>query len=77
MQMARRGNKRRWSELTPSQRAGVVAAGTVQLTLLVAALADLRRRPAEQVRGSKALWTAACFVNFVGPLAYFKLGRRR
>jgi len=75
--MARGGDKRRWSELSGGQRAGVVAGGVVQLGLLVAALADLRRRPAEQVRGSKALWTAACFVNFVGPLAYFKLGRRR
>lgn len=75
--MARAGGKRRWSELSDGQRAGVVAGGVVQIGLLVAALVDLRRRPSDEVRGSKALWTAACFVNFVGPLAYFKFGRRR
>ncbi|MGW4370657.1 hypothetical protein ACWEKT_33950 [Nocardia takedensis] len=44
------------------------------------ALADLRRRPAEQVKGSKRVWaTAITVVNSVGvlPLAYFALGRRR
>ncbi len=75
--MPRSDGKRRWSELSGAQRGGIVAAGVVQLSLCAAALADLRRRPAEQVRGSKKLWTAACFVNVVGPIAYFTLGRRR
>jgi hypothetical protein len=35
-----------------------------------------RRRPSEQVRGSKKLWAVAALVNFVGPLAYFAFGRR-
>ncbi|HET9557428.1 MAG TPA: PLD nuclease N-terminal domain-containing protein, partial [Actinomycetota bacterium] len=35
-----------------------------------------RRRPSTQVRGSKTLWVAAAFVNFVGPIAYFTFGRR-
>ncbi|MDO8188440.1 PLD nuclease N-terminal domain-containing protein [Conexibacter sp. JD483] len=75
--MPRPNGKRRWSELSGRQRGGLVAAGIVQLSLSAAALLDLRRRPAEQVRGSKKLWTAASFVNFVGPLAYFTFGRRR
>ena len=74
--MKRRKKKQRWSDLSQRQRAGIAAAGTVQLALLVTALADLRRRPSDQVRGSKAIWTAVCFVNFVGPLAYFRFGRR-
>jgi hypothetical protein len=49
----------------------------LQLLLAAAALLDLRRRPSDQVRGSKKLWAAAAFVNFVGPLAYFMFGRRR
>jgi hypothetical protein len=69
--------KKRWSELSRSQRAGVIAGGAVQVGLLAAALADLRRRPSEQVRGRKAVWAAASFVNFLGPLAYFAFGRRR
>jgi hypothetical protein len=55
----------------------VVATGTVQVGLLVAALTDLWRRPSDQVRGSRAFWTAVSLVNFVGPLAYFAFGRRR
>jgi hypothetical protein len=55
----------------------VVAAVAVQVGLLVAALADLWRRPADQLRGSKAAWMAVSCVNFVGPLAYFAFRRRR
>jgi len=55
----------------------VAAAGVVQVALFAVAQMDLRRRQSDQLRGSKALWTAAAFVNFVGPLAYFALGRRR
>jgi hypothetical protein len=75
--MRRRRKKKRWSDLSAPQRAAVVVAGAVQLSLLVAALNDLRRRPASEVKGSKPIWFAASFVNFVGPLAYFAFGRRR
>jgi hypothetical protein len=51
--------------------------GVVQVALLIAALADIWRRPEEQIRGSKRLWTAAAFVNFIGPVSYFVFGRRR
>jgi hypothetical protein len=49
----------------------------VQQALAVATLWDLRRRPSALVRGSKKLWVAAAFVNFIGPLTYFTVGRRR
>ena len=74
--MGRRRNKKKtWSDLSPVQRFLTLVAGAIQVGLLVAALADLRRRPAEQVRGSKAMWAALSFVNFFGPLAYFRFGR--
>jgi hypothetical protein len=70
-------NKRkRWSELSTRQRTSIMVAGVLQMLLAAAALLDLRRRPGEQVRGSKKLWAAATFVNFVGPLAYLAFGRR-
>lgn len=75
--MRRRQKKKRWSDLSTRQRAAVVAGGAAQLGLLVAALNDLRRRPASEIKGSKAIWFAVSFVNFVGPLAYFAFGRRR
>jgi hypothetical protein len=72
-----RRNKRRWSDLSGPQKAGVITAGAIQLTLQAAALVDLRRRPADRIKGSKAAWAAASFVNTLGPIAYFAFGRRR
>jgi len=70
-------SKQRWSERSPAQRRALVALGAAQVGFQLAALLDLRRRPAEEVRGSKRLWAAASFVNWLGPLAYFVWGRRR
>jgi hypothetical protein len=69
--------RKRWSEFSGRQRTAIVVAGLAQASLSVATLLDLRRRPSAQMRGSKRLWAAAAFVNFVGPLAYFSFGRRR
>jgi hypothetical protein len=69
-------NERKWQDLSGAQKAGVVLLGTVQFALMGAALTDLRKRPARALRGSKALWTAASFVNFIGPIAYFVFGRK-
>lgn len=68
---------KKWNDLTPAQRAAVVAGATVELVLTTVALVDLARRPASSVRGPKALWALGCFVQPVGPLAYLALGRRR
>ena len=38
---------------------------------------DIYRRLAGEIRGNKELWTAAAFVNFVGPISYFVFGRKR
>ncbi len=67
----------RWSDLSPRARVRIGALAAVQIGLLAAALADLRRRSPDEVNGDKRLWTAATFVNVVGPLAYFAFGRRR
>lgn len=75
--MAKRSKKKRWSELSTGQRSAIVGAGAVQLGLHLTALVDLRRRSAAEINGSKRLWAALSFVNFVGPLAYFAFGRTR
>ena len=67
---------RRWADLTERQRTLILVAASVQMSLAATAWTDLARRPAEQVRGSKAVWAAAIAVNFVGPVAYFSRGRR-
>jgi hypothetical protein len=68
--------RKSWQDLSPGQRAGAVLAGVVQVSLLLAALWDLRRRPDEQINGSRRLWKALVFVNYIGPIAYFWKGRR-
>lgn len=69
--------KRKWSDLSDRQKAMVLTVGSVQISLLLTALADIYRRPAEEIRGSKWAWIAASFVNFVGPISYFLFGRKR
>jgi hypothetical protein len=67
----------KWSELSVPSRVGVSVLGTIQLGLLVAAQVDIQRRDAGEVNGSKALWRLVCLLNFIGPLTYFRWGRRR
>ena len=67
---------KRWGDLSSTQRKAVVLSGVVQLGLLAAALADIYRRSAEEIRGDKRLWAVVAFVNFVGPVSYFLFGRR-
>ncbi len=50
--------------------------GSVQLSLAAGAWADLATRPAAQVNGRKPVWAAIIAVNVVGPLAWFRWGRR-
>jgi hypothetical protein len=72
--------KKRWSDLSEGTRRVIVVVGALEAMLKAAALADLARRPARSVRGSKLRWaTAIVLVNSVGvvPLAYFLYGRRR
>jgi hypothetical protein len=73
--MARK--KPKWSALPQRRRRGIVGVGIVQVCLCIAALLDIRRRPADQINGSKPMWVALSFLNTVGPLAYFVFGRKR
>jgi len=69
--------KKRWSDLSDGEKTAVLVAASVQLSLAATAWVDLARRPAELVRGPKPAWALAIAVNFVGPIAYFTVGRRR
>jgi hypothetical protein len=66
-----------WSDLGNGQKTVLRLGVLVQIGLLIAALVDIRLRPAAQIHGNKLLWTAAAFVNFIGPIAYFVFGRKR
>jgi hypothetical protein len=72
-----RQSRRYWSDLTASEKRIVVVSGVVQVTLLLAALNDILRRPATQIRGKKWVWMLVSFINFLGPISYFLFGRKR
>ena len=69
--------QKQWKDLTDSQKRGIVLLGALQLALLITALIDIRRRPADAINGSKRLWTVVVFINGIGPIAYFLVGRKR
>jgi len=70
---------KRWSDLTAREKTPLLLRGFVQFALLAAALLDIYRRPAAEIKGSKWLWSAVALVNFmgIGPIAYFLFGRKR
>ncbi len=72
--------RRRWSDLSERSRRLIVLGATVDGVLKIAALRDLRKRPAEQVRGRKWIWaTVVSLANSGGvvPVIYLLAGRRR
>jgi hypothetical protein len=70
----------KWSDLSKPNQRLIIVAGVVETSLKAAALVDMKRRPASQIRGSKWVWApAVTVINSFGlaPLAYFVFGRRR
>lgn len=67
---------RRWSDLSDRQKTALLVAASIQVSLAATAWTDLALRPAADVNGSKARWAVIIAVNFVGPLSYFRWGRR-
>jgi hypothetical protein len=72
--------KRRWNELSERTRRLIILGAMFEGFLKVAALVDIKQRPANEIRGAKTKWSAAVvLINSVGavPIAYFAFGRRR
>jgi NADH:ubiquinone oxidoreductase subunit B-like Fe-S oxidoreductase len=65
------------SNLSDRQRQIIIVAAVIETALKTAMLIDLRRRPANQVRGPKWLWASTALINTAGlaPLSYFVVGR--
>ncbi|EGD55125.1 DUF5652 family protein [Gordonia neofelifaecis] len=70
---------KKWSELPPAARAGIISIAAVDAGLRVWAIRDLRSRDKKEVNGSKLVWSAALsVVNSAGvlPAVYLLRGRR-
>ena len=72
--------RRRWSDLSGRNRRLLAITAGAEAILKLAALIDLKRRPASRVRGPKWAWaTAVTIVSSAGvvPISYFLFGRRQ
>jgi hypothetical protein len=70
---------RQWSDLSQRTRRLLTITAVAEGVLKLAALIDLKRRPASQVRGPKWLWVTMVTVVIsagVVPISYFVFGRR-
>lgn len=67
--------KKKWKDLPRIARIAIVTGGAIQLALIGAAHADISRRPADQIRGSKMTWRLISLINIIGPIIYFRRGR--
>jgi hypothetical protein len=71
--------RNQWSDLSQRTRRLLITAAAAEGILKVAALVDIKRRPASQIRGPKWLWAAVVTVVSsagVVPISYFVFGRR-
>ena len=72
--------RKQWSDLSQRTRRLITITAVAEGILKVAALIDLKRRPASQIRGPKWLWaTVVTVVSSAGvvPISYFVIGRRQ
>jgi hypothetical protein len=71
--------QRKWNDLGEGSRRLIIVVAVAESILKGVALIDLKRRPANQVRGPKWLWAPViAVVNSAGvvPISYFVFGRR-
>jgi len=72
--------RKHWRDLSERNRKLLIAAAVAEGCLKTAALIDIKRRPANQIRGRKWLWAAlVTVVSSAGavPISYFVFGRSR
>jgi hypothetical protein len=72
--------RKQWRDLSERHRRLLIAAAVAEGILKVAALIDIKRRPAGQIRGPKWVWAAmVAVVSSAGvvPVSYFVVGRRQ
>ena len=71
--------RKQWSDLSGPTRRLLITAAVVEGILKVAALIDLKGRPASQIRGPKRMWASVVAVAGsagVVPISYFVFGRQ-
>ena len=62
-------------QFTTTEIALIAALAVVEFSLLIAAWVVLFRTPAARLTLPKWVWALICLVQFVGPIAFFAVGR--
>ena len=62
--------------MTSGHQVAITVLVVLEIGLLAAALWDLAHRKADEVRGPRAMWAVFAFIDFIGPIAYFTVGRK-
>ena len=71
--------RQQWSDLDERTRKLLISMAVAEGILKLAALIDIKRRPASQIRGRKWMWASVVtIVSSAGviPISYFIFGRR-
>lgn len=63
-------------DLSPGIWALLIVLIIVQVGLLLAGLITVLRTPAERLTAPRIVWALICFVQFVGPILFFAIGRK-
>ena len=63
-------------QFTSTEIALIVALGVIEFGLLAAAWIVLFRTPTARLTLPKWAWAVLCVVQFVGPIAFFAVGRK-
>jgi hypothetical protein len=72
--------RQQWSDLDERTRKLIISVAVAEGILKLAALIDIKRRPASQIRGRKWMWASVVtVVSSAGviPMSYFLFGRRQ
>jgi hypothetical protein len=72
--------RQQWSDLDERTRKLIISMAVAEGILKLAALIDIKRRPANQIRGRKWMWASVVtVVSSAGviPISYFLFGRRQ
>jgi hypothetical protein len=72
--------RQQWGDLSERTRKLIIAGAVADGILKIAALIDIKRRPASQIRGRKWIWApVVAIANSAGviPISYFIFGRRQ
>jgi hypothetical protein len=69
--------RRRWADMSPLEKTGNILMAVADIATVALTLLDIRRRPANEIHGSKRMRVMTALIQPFGPVLYFLFGRKR